>query len=84
MGSKSPQQCGFTNRLTVIVSVITLILFIGLCCTVVESKVSEHYGYFHLFRMCGLPSQVSFSRLSVFFLFLLRLTAKDKKKVFPI
>lgn len=39
MGSKSPQRFGFTNRFTVVVTLSTLILIIGLCCAV-ESKVS--------------------------------------------
>ncbi|XP_070509893.1 basement membrane-specific heparan sulfate proteoglycan core protein isoform X10 [Chironomus tepperi] len=37
MGSKSPQRFGFTNRITVVVTLSTLILIIGLCCAV-ESK----------------------------------------------
>ncbi|KAL7036766.1 hypothetical protein ACKWTF_008935 [Chironomus riparius] len=37
MGSKSPQRFGFTNRFTVVVTLSTLILIIGLCCAV-ESK----------------------------------------------
>ena len=75
MGSKSPQRFGFTNRFTVVVTLSTLILIIGLCCAV-ESKVStwnKNWESFcceknlFFFRMCGLPSEFYLVPLIFFF-----------------